>query len=56
MKNFHCCATCVHFVAEKQEKGMKYYCSRLKYDTKPNYQFNCWTPTEKVKKLMEKEK
>ncbi|AZV43528.1 hypothetical protein BAOM_2919 [Peribacillus asahii] len=33
---------------------MRYYCSRLRYETHPKYQFNCWSPTEVVQKLMEK--
>ncbi|MCM3763652.1 hypothetical protein M3234_01610 [Neobacillus niacini] len=54
MRDFHCCATCQHFRAEKKEDGMKYYCSRLGYETKPNYQFNCWNPKENIIKLMNK--
>ncbi|KAB2338258.1 hypothetical protein F7731_01450 [Cytobacillus depressus] len=53
---FHACATCIHFEASKCEKGMTYRCKRLGYETKPNYQFQCWTPKEHVKKLMEKRK
>lgn len=55
---FHACATCIHFQAERSDKdrSMKYYCKRLGYDTRPNYQFHCWTPKEHVKKLMEKRK
>lgn len=52
MKDFHCCATCVHFMAEKLEAEMSYKCSRLGYVTKPNYKFNCWTPKDHIKKLM----
>ncbi|MGG0174898.1 hypothetical protein [Gottfriedia acidiceleris] len=54
MKDFHCCATCQHFKAEKQVKGMKYYCSRLGFETMTNYKFNCWSPNENVKKLINK--
>jgi hypothetical protein len=54
MKNFHCCATCKHFKTEKANKGMKYFCLRLGYETKPNYQFNCWNPREEIKKLIQK--
>lgn len=54
MKNFHCCATCVNYEV-KRERGMQIYrCSRLGFDTKPTYQFNCWDPKEAVKKLMDK--
>lgn len=56
MKNFHCCATCQHFRVVKKEGGTTYQCSRLGYETKPVYQFNCWNPKENVRKLMEKEK
>lgn len=51
---FHACASCIHFQSEKGLDGMKYVCSRLKYETKPEYKFNCWTPKDHVKKLMEK--
>jgi hypothetical protein len=54
MKNFHCCATCNHFKAEKADKGMIYLCRRLGYETKPNFQFNCWNPREEIKKLINK--
>lgn len=54
-KSFQCCASCIHFLAKREQDGMKYYCSRLKYETNPKYQFNCWTPKERVRKLMEKE-
>nr|WP_026695012.1 hypothetical protein [Peribacillus kribbensis] len=54
MEKFHCCASCIHFRAVKAEKGMKYYCSRLCYETHPKYQFNCWVPKEKVAALMKK--
>ncbi|MGE8204264.1 hypothetical protein ACQKP0_06830 [Heyndrickxia sp. NPDC080065] len=53
---FHACATCIHFLAEKTEQGMSYYCQRLGYQTKPNYTFNCWNPKEHIKKLIDKER
>ncbi|WP_177177252.1 hypothetical protein [Bacillus sp. MUM 116] len=53
MKDYHCCATCQHFKAEKNEKGMHYYCSRLGYGTKTHYKFNCWDPKEHIKKLLQ---
>ena len=54
MNRFHCCASCIHFAIEKSKK--KQYCTRLGFETKTFYQFDCWIPKEKVKKLMEKEK
>ncbi|WP_419465927.1 hypothetical protein [Bacillus spongiae] len=55
MKNrFHCCATCIHFQANKTTRGMVYYCERLGYETKPTYVFNCWEPKEHVLLLMSK--
>ncbi|MEH7402781.1 MULTISPECIES: hypothetical protein [Bacillaceae] len=54
MKDFHCCATCQHFITKKQVKGMKYYCSRLGFETMTTYKFNCWSPNENVKKLINK--
>ncbi|UAC47016.1 hypothetical protein K6959_09565 [Bacillus aquiflavi] len=55
MKNkFHACASCVHFRAQRIGAKMKYECARLRYETNPKYQFNCWTPKGSVKKLMEK--
>ncbi|GED72395.1 hypothetical protein BRE01_60970 [Brevibacillus reuszeri] len=50
---FHCCATCIHFRVEKGMSGVSYRCSRLTYETRPDYRFQCWTPTERVKRLME---
>lgn len=35
---------------------MEYRCSRLGYETKTYYQFNCWAPKDHIKALMEKEK
>jgi hypothetical protein len=55
-KTFQFCASCIHFRAKREKEGMTYHCSRLGYTTKPNYQFNCWTPKEQVRKLMEKSK
>lgn len=56
MKDYHCCAACQHFKAERKQQGMIYTCSRLGYETKPNYKFNCWNPKENIKRLMEKER
>ncbi|MBU7593223.1 MULTISPECIES: hypothetical protein [Metabacillus] len=53
-KAYQVCATCIHFKAIRKDKKMIYYCSRLKYETKPTYSFNCWNPKEHVKRLMEK--
>jgi len=53
---FHACATCIHFHAFRMDGNMKYKCERLGYDTKPSYQFNCWTPKEHVLRLIEKER
>ncbi|WP_261133708.1 hypothetical protein [Bacillus sp. Marseille-Q3570] len=53
---FHCCATCIHFEVQKGDDGVRHFCSRLGYETKPDYRFNCWKPKENVQKLIEKEK
>ncbi|GAA0359357.1 hypothetical protein [Bacillus horti] len=53
---FHCCATCKNFVSQRNdENDMVYLCSRLGYETKPSYQFNCWEPKENIKRLMDQE-
>lgn len=52
MKQYHCCATCKHFVAEKASQGMNYRCGRLGFATKTTYRFDCWNPKERVRKLM----
>ncbi|RJS62465.1 hypothetical protein CJ483_05035 [Bacillus sp. PK3_68] len=52
VNHFHACATCRHFQPVKAEKGMRYYCARLQYETKPRYQFNCWDPKDQVVKLL----
>ncbi|QRG69515.1 hypothetical protein [Brevibacillus choshinensis] len=49
---FHCCASCVHFRIERNAGKVTYRCSRLTYETRPNYQFDCWTPKESVLRLM----
>ncbi|KMY56188.1 hypothetical protein AC623_12085 [Bacillus sp. FJAT-27231] len=54
MNHFHACATCRHFQPSKTEEGMRYDCTRLQYETKPHYQFNCWDPKDKVVKLLKK--
>ncbi|XJZ28808.1 hypothetical protein ACF5W4_08485 [Bacillota bacterium Lsc_1132] len=56
MKNFHCCATCINFKVEKDAIGTRYFCSRLGYETKTNYQFNCWNPRDDIKRRMEGQK
>ncbi|MCM3163027.1 hypothetical protein KDJ21_015060 [Metabacillus litoralis] len=53
-KTYKVCATCIHFEAVRKNNSMLYSCTRLKYETKPTYSFNCWTPKEHVKRLMEK--
>lgn len=54
INHFHACATCRHFQPLKMEQGMRYYCARLQYETKPAYQFNCWNPKDQVVKLLKK--
>ncbi len=56
MKDFHFCASCVHFETLKKKGSILYRCSRLGYETKPDYKFNCWEPKEQVRKLIEKHK
>ncbi|MFY4776043.1 hypothetical protein [Metabacillus sp. RGM 3146] len=52
---FKCCAACIHFRAYKNPAGgMKYMCSRLGFETRPEYSFDCFTPKENVIKLMKK--
>jgi hypothetical protein len=53
---FHCCATCQFYFVNKNGRHITYYCSRLKYETKPKYQFNCWQPKAHIIKLMKKRK
>ncbi len=55
MKNYHCCATCINFEMKREENGIVARCKRLGFETKTNYVFNCWTPKEHIKKLMEKQ-
>jgi hypothetical protein len=53
-KNYHCCATCKHFRIERLEtkKGHVAKCSRLGYETKSFYQFNCWDPRPDIVERM----
>ncbi|MBM7693421.1 hypothetical protein JOC77_002861 [Peribacillus deserti] len=55
MKKFHCCASCIHFKPIREDSGMRYFCSRLGYETNPKYQFDCWKPKVKVIALMNKD-
>lgn len=52
---YHCCATCVNFKPQKTDKGMYYFCTRLGYETKPDYTFNCWEPKPHIIELMKKD-
>jgi hypothetical protein len=54
LASYHCCATCVHFLIEKSNGKITYKCSRLGYETHTTYVFDCWTPKENVKKLIQK--
>lgn len=54
-RDFHACATCVHFEALKSKGGMIYRCRRLGFETRPEYKFNCWEPKSHIKKLIEKQ-
>ncbi|MGM9923736.1 MAG: hypothetical protein ACI35R_05750 [Bacillus sp. (in: firmicutes)] len=51
-KNYHCCATCIHFKIGKANNQIAYRCSRLGFETKTRYQFNCWQPREDIMKRM----
>ncbi|HZG74208.1 MAG TPA: hypothetical protein VEY51_21950 [Chondromyces sp.] len=53
-EKFHACATCIHFIAERINRKMKYHCARLGYETRPAYKFNCWSPKPHIIKLIEK--
>ncbi|MFD2369764.1 hypothetical protein ACFSO0_07280 [Brevibacillus sp. GCM10020057] len=50
---YHCCASCIHFRVEKAAGKVTYRCSRLTYETQPHYRFQCWSPRESVRRLME---
>ncbi|MCL6586486.1 MAG: hypothetical protein K6T72_08250 [Anoxybacillus sp.] len=56
MTRFHACATCIHYRQQKTGHGIRRYCQRLGYETKPYYQFRCWTPKSHVQALIEKER
>jgi hypothetical protein len=56
MSRFHCCATCRHYTIQKTPAGTDTRCSRLQYETKPTYRFDCWDPKDTVRKLMEQER
>ncbi len=56
LNRFHCCSTCIWYEVKKKRGGPPVFrCSRLGYETKPTYQFDCWQPKERVKKRMERE-
>ncbi|PYZ98265.1 hypothetical protein CR205_06620 [Alteribacter lacisalsi] len=55
MKNFHCCATCIHFEVVKRLGSTRYRCRRLGFETRPHYRFDCWDPRPDIKKLIKKQ-
>ncbi|SET33367.1 hypothetical protein SAMN05421676_10472 [Salinibacillus kushneri] len=54
MKDYHCCATCIHFLVKKEEDTILMKCKRLGYHTKSYYQFDCWDPKPRIRELMNK--
>jgi len=52
---FHACATCQHYQVIKLPDRNVYRCSRLGFETKPHFAFNCWQPKDKVLQLMKKQ-
>lgn len=51
-KDYHCCATCMHFKMDKKVNGIQYLCSRLGFETKTHYTFDCWNPRDDIRKKM----
>lgn len=51
-KDYHCCATCRHFVITRQDGNAKARCSRLGYETKTYYKFDCWDPRDDIRAKM----
>lgn len=47
MKDYHCCATCIHYEIHKGTYE-KFFCGRLGFTTNPKYQFKCWTPKDNI--------
>jgi hypothetical protein len=47
---FHCCASCKHFSIENNEGEITTRCARLGYETNPKWQFNCWSPKDRVRR------
>ncbi|WP_109430600.1 hypothetical protein [Sulfoacidibacillus thermotolerans] len=45
-RDIHFCATCRHIRAIREADGVHFHCSRLGYQTRPNWKFNCWTPRD----------
>jgi len=55
MKEYHCCATCKNFLIQREDKKLKMMCTRLGYETKTHYKFNCWDPREDIREKIRKE-
>ncbi|HET7580625.1 MAG TPA: hypothetical protein VFK33_15210 [Bacillales bacterium] len=53
---YHCCATCRHFAIEKKGEQIVTRCARLGYETNPKWQFNCWNPKDRVRRVMAEER
>ncbi|WP_316246606.1 hypothetical protein [Sutcliffiella horikoshii] len=55
VNRFQACATCKHYQVLKLNTRTVYRCSRLGFDTKPHYKFDCWQPKDNIIQLMKKE-
>ncbi|MBM7680225.1 hypothetical protein JOD43_000384 [Pullulanibacillus pueri] len=52
--HYHHCATCQHFGFRAEENKKYPMCTRLGFDTKPEYQFDCWDPKPRVRAAIQK--
>jgi hypothetical protein len=55
LKDYHCCATCQHFLIQRVNQTKVVQCKRLGFDTKPSYKFHCWTPRPDIQKKMDEQ-
>ena len=53
VEHYHHCASCRHFGFRQEGEKNIPFCTRLGYDTKPKFQFDCWDPKERVRKQLQ---
>jgi hypothetical protein len=51
MPDRHCCATCIHIGRVTANGGARFRCTRLGWETRPEWRFHCWTERPRTVKM-----